>query len=373
MRTALLLICSILSACAYLPFQEVADQGNGAVSRAKPAKLSVHWVRDVDQRKPLAAYGYSLPVVTPESIVLGGEDRRVHVYGFHGSELARIALGAPSESGALVLANGLVVLADTDGMLYALDLAKERIAWSYQLSSVMFGNPVLLGEDFLVQTADNRVYRFSQDGRKKWSYAERMQGLTLHAGSSPATTGQEIYAVFNNGDVVALRADTGDLIWRRQLYLSMEAKALSEIRAPISTPVVIDDLLIVSFFQGSMIALSRKDGQQIWARDISLKDTPLVLGSSLYAASGDGKVFALDPTTGDTLWKQGVSDVELVGPVAWNGGLVVGDSKGRVTVLDMQGNIVKQLNIPGQIDRSMVVFSGGILLRNNLGNLYLLH
>ncbi|MFQ5355071.1 MAG: PQQ-binding-like beta-propeller repeat protein [Mariprofundaceae bacterium] len=373
MRVILLLMCAVLTACANLPFMDAGDGPDEAVIMSKPAELRVAWVRDIDQRKPLGASGYSLPTVTSDAIVIGGGDRRVHIYKKHGGEQGRIGLSAPSESGALTLTNDLVVLADNDGVLYGIDAKKIAIIWKQQLSSVLLGKPVAAGDDFLVQTADNRIYRFSQDGKKKWSYSEQMQGLTLHAGSSPSSKGDQVYAVFGNGDVVALKAESGDLLWRRQLYLSMEAAALSDIRAPVSRPVVSGDLLILSFFQGNITALSRKDGQQVWSKDISLKDTPLALGSNLYMASGDGKVFALDAASGQIVWKQGVSDAELIGPVAWKGGLVVGDSKGRITVLDMKGNIIKQLSISGRIDRSFVVFPGGILVRNDLGNLYLLH
>ncbi len=372
MRVILLLMCAVLASCANLPFMDADDGPDDSAITSKPAELRVAWVRDIDQRKPLGASGYSLPTVTSDAIVIGGGDRRVHIYKQHGGEQGRIGLGAPSESGALTLANDLVVLADSDGVLYGIDAKKIVIVWKQQLSSILLGQPVAMGDDFLVQTSDNRIYRFSEDGKKKWSYSGRMQGLTLHAGSSPSSKGDQVYAVFGNGDVVALKAESGDLVWRRQLYLSMEAAALSDIRAPVSRPVVTGDLLILSFFQGNITALSRKDGQQVWSKDLSLKDTPLALGSNLYVASGDGEVFALDAASGQTLWRQGVSDAELMGPVVWNGSLVVGDSKGRITILDLKGNIIKQLSVSGRIDRSFVVFSGGILVRNNSGNLYLL-
>ncbi len=367
-------VCVLLASCSW--FSSSGTNGEEepvTVSPTKTSSLEIGWVRDVDQRRPASASGYSLPAVAADDILICGEDKRVHIFNLHGSEQARIALEGPCESGALTLANGLVSLVDTDGMMYGIDPGKASILWKHRLSSTVLGTPEAVDGDFLVQTADNKVYRFSAEGKEIWSYSGSVEGLTIHAGSSPAVSGGDVFAVFANGDVVALRGEGGDLLWRQQLYLSNEATAFSEIRAPLAAPVVTGEMLIISFFQGDMFALSTKDGHQLWSRPISLKGVPLVSGTILYAASSDGSVFALDAASGQTIWKQKVSNAELIGPVLWKNHLVAGDSRGRIIVLDRQGNLVRELTVAGRIDRSPVAFQGGILVRNDLGSLYLLH
>jgi outer membrane protein assembly factor BamB len=232
-RLGLLFLAVTLSCCASL-----SDDGDWQNSRA----IQKVWSVDVDQRKPGDPVGFSQPAVvaTPNGkIVIAGRDARVRVYDFNGSELHRIAIDEPSDCGALALPNGVVVVGDIGGLLYGIDPEKGSVLWRYQLSSPFFSQPVLLQDGFLIQTSDNRIYRFSNDGKKQWSYAGSGGGLGIYLTSSPLVVDATLYAVLTNGDAIALKVDTGDLLWRRQLLLNTDAPVLSELRAPIAAPVML--------------------------------------------------------------------------------------------------------------------------------------
>jgi len=171
---------------------------------------------------------------------------------------------------------------------------------------------------------------------------------------------------------VALRADSGDLIWRRQLLLDTNAVTLNEMKVPVTDPVLAGNVLIVSFYQGDMIALSVTDGQRLWQRHLSLKTTPIVQGKRLLAATSNGTVVSLDTANGETLWRQKLSVGELVGPALSQGKLFAGDDHGYVYALTPDGRKIGVLSLPGRIDRPPTAVPGGVLVRNNLGGLYLI-
>jgi len=367
----------ILTACASTPeIQEntsVVEKSTVEEPVAKAlASLDMTWVVDVDQRRPMSPAGFSQPALAGNEIVIGGRDERVRVYDLHGNELRRIAIEAACESGVLALNPELVVLGDVDGTIYGINPQSGRILWRQRLSSVMLGHPVKAGNDFMVQTADNRIYRFSSGGEKRWSYAGQPGGLTMHQGATPRVFGDAVYAIFTNGDVVALRVDSGDLIWRRQLLLDTNAVTLSEMKVPVTDPVLAGNVLIVSFYQGDMIALSATDGQRLWQRHLSLKSTPIVQGRHLLAATSDGAIVSLDTASGETLWRQKLSVGELVGPTLSQGRLFAGDDHGHVYALTSDGRKIGVLGLPGRMDRTPVAVPGGVLIRNNLGGLYLI-
>ncbi|GMQ99568.1 MAG: hypothetical protein BMS9Abin18_0386 [Zetaproteobacteria bacterium] len=367
----------MLTACASAPeIQEntsVTGKNTAEEPVVKPlASLDMAWVVDVDQRRPMSPAGFSQLALAGNEIVIGGRDERVRVYDLHGNELRRIAIEAACESGALVLNPELVVLGDVNGTIYGINLQAGRILWRQRLSSVMLGHPVKAGNDFMVQTADNRIYRFSSGGEKRWSYAGQPGGLTMHQGAAPRVFGDTVYAIFTNGDVVALRVDSGDLIWRRQLLLDTSAVTLSEMKVPITDPVLAGNVLIVSFYQGDVIALSATDGQRLWQRNLSLKSTPIVQGGRLLAATSDGAIVSLDATSGETLWRQKLSEGELVGPALSQGRLFAGDDHGYVYTLTSDGRKIGVLGLPGRMDRTPVAVPGGVLIRNSLGGLYLI-
>jgi len=366
----------ILTACASTPEIQkdtsIKDKDTSEITTKALASLETAWVADVDQRRPMSPAGFSQPALAGNEIVIGGRDERVHVYDLHGNELRRIAIESACESGALALNPALVVLGDVNGTIYGINSQTGHILWRQRLSSVMLGHPVKAGNDFMVQTADNRIYRFSAGGKKRWSYAGQPGGLTMHQGAAPQVSGSAVYAIFTNGDVVALKADSGDMIWRRQLLLDTNAVTLSEMKVPITDPVLAGNVLIVSFYQGDIFALSTTDGQRLWQRHLSLKSTPIVQDGRLLAATSDGAIVSLDAASGETLWRQKLSEGELVGPTLSQGRLFADDDHGHVYTLTSDGRKVGVLSLPGRLDRTPVVVPGGVLIRNNLGGLYLI-
>jgi outer membrane protein assembly factor BamB len=346
--------------------------------------ISVVWQVDLDQRRPASPEGFSLPAVVHsdqgELIIAGAQDRRIRIYNAVGNELDRIALDAPGESGALQLANGLVVAGDIDGILYGIDLVERKVAWRYALPSVLLSSPIAIDDGFIIQTAANHVYRMTADGKKLWSYTGMLGGLGMHLSASPAIHDNNVYAVFSNGDIVALKAGNGSLLWKRQLLLNTEAAVLSELKVPVSAPAIIpasqsgrdEDVLAVAVYQGEMSFISLRDGTVLGQRDLSLKSSPLLVGKHLYVADANGSVSALSTANGETLWKQRVSEGELIGPVLWQGSLWVADSQGMVYRLNLDGNVLASIELDGRIDRTPVVAANGVLVRNHLGTVYML-
>jgi len=348
------------------------------------ANISVIWRNDVDQRKPASPPGFSLPGVVSgkqgELVIAGAEDRRVRIYHANGSESGRIALRNASESGAVKLTNGLVVVGDAGGILYGLDISHSKVVWQVQLSAALFGRPVTVDNDFIVQTSNNQIYRFTNKGEKVWSFSGQLGGLGIHLSPSPVVYNKHVYAVLTNGDVIALKAGTGNFVWKRQLVLSNQAAVMSEVKIPTATPLVVpaaqsgrgEDVLVVSVFQGELFFLSLQDGSTLNTRHLSVKATPLLIGKTLFVADTAGALSALDVSNAVTLWKQQISDTELTGLATWQGSIWVTDSQAHLFRLNRDGRVLARTQLDGRIDRAPVVAGNGVLVRNNLGTLYLL-
>jgi len=355
-----------------------------AVAPVSTGHMSVLWRNNVDQRKPASPPGFSLPAAIKTAqgdlVIAGAQDKRLRVYSIGGSELDRIALAHASESGALQLSNGLVVVGDVGGILYGLDISNGRIAWQKQLSSALIGVPAAVGDDFIIQTSNNQIFRFTADGKKLWSYSGQLGGLGDHLSPSPVVYDGHVYAVFSNGDVIALKADGGNFLWKRQMLLSNNAAVMSEVKIPEASPLVIpasqsgrgEATLVVSIFQGMLSFISLQDGSTLHQRKISLKSQPLLIDNTVFVADATGAVSALNANDAATLWKKHVSDGELTGPVLWQGNLWVADDQARVYRLDKKGSLLASTKLDGRIDRAPVATTHGLLVRNNLGTLYML-
>lgn len=357
----------------------------GSIDRAASGSISMLWSVDVDQREPGDPAGFSQAAFAPASkrIVIGGRDARIRIYDLNGSEAAVIAIEEPSDSGALALSNGVVVVGDVGGNLYAVDPAAGNIVWKRQLGAPFMSDPVPLNDGFVVQTMDDHIYHFSASGEKRWSYAGMGSGLSLYMTAPPLVKGQSVYAVFANGDAVALKAANGDLIWRKQLLLSNEAAVLTELRAPVARPLYLpqvkigmehaEDALLVAFYQGNILVLAAEDGRQLFAVDTSIKSTPLLDKGVLYIANAAGELEAIDVASGSTLWKKKLTDGELIGPLLYQGSLWLADDRGAVIRIGKDGHGMASADMDGRIERSPVATPSGILIRTGRGRLSLLH
>jgi len=375
LRLPVMLSLLLLVSCAGTPRDGLTGSG---------AAIQKVWSVDVDQRELSEPAGFSQPAISESQglIVIGGRDGRVRVYDMNGREHHMIAIREASDSGALSLSNGLVVVGDVGGMLYGIDPVAGSIVWQAQLSASFLSQPVPMRDGFIVQTMDNRIYHFSSAGEKRWSYAGSVGALGMYVTPSPLVNGQTVNAIFSSGDVIALKATSGDLIWRRQILLNTDAPVLSELRTPVANPLHVRELsigiehatdaLIVSFYQGSVFALSQNDGRQLFSKEISIKSTPLVYQNTIYFASASGAVEAVDMTNGSTLWKQKVTDGELLGPVLWNGKLWVADDRGIIIRMSLDGHKEASIKLSGRIERAPVATSAGVLARTGRGVLTLL-
>lgn len=356
----------------------------GAVQPQSSPAITRLWSVDVDQRVPGEPSGYSHAAyaVAAKRVIIGGRDARIHVYDMSGHEQWAVAIDEPCDSGALVLQNGLAVVGDVGGTLYAIDPVAGNIVWKHHLGAPFVADPVALNDGFVVQTMDDHLYHFSADGEKRWSFAGAGSGLSLYLTAPPLVLGQSVYAVFSNGDAVALKAVSGDMIWRRQLLLSNEAAVLTELRAPVARPLYLpriafgmeraDNVLLFAFYQGSIFVLSESDGRQLFTIDRSIKSSPLAEDGRVYIADADGELEAVDLASGATLWKKKVSEGELTGPVAVHGELWLADDRGAVMRIGRDGNNLNTIAVGGRIERSLLVIPEGVLVRSGQGALTLL-
>jgi len=352
-----------------------------------PNTLKIIWSTDVDGRKPADTLSFSAPVVTGTGeqarIVLGGADARVHIYDMQGKELYRLPIEQNADSGATTLSSGLVVLGDSQAKLYGIDAQQGQVMWKLSLSSSVTSMPLAVDDDVVVQTTDNNIYRINAQGEKVWSFASQQGGLGLYITSSPMLHDGNIYALLSNGDAIAMNAQTGDLLWRKQLLLDTDAVMLSKLKKPQATPLwlssisfdgrVLQDVVLFSFYQGKIFLLNRQDGSTVLSQDLSLKSSPILLHDTLYSVDTQGVLQAMNRNTGQQQWKKTLSVENWMGPIVWHDALWVLSMHGELFKVSLQGDVLASLDIGGSTERSPVMTQYGLLIHNTLGGLYLVH
>lgn len=261
-------------------------------------------------------------------------------------------------SGAVGLGLGYVLIGTTRGEVIALSAADGKEVWRVEVGSEVLAPPVGGSGLVFVRTIDGRLLALErEDGSVRWSFDNQVPVLTLRGTGTPIYDDGVVYAGFANGMVTAVKADTGEPVWQHRVMLPEGRSELERMVDVDSTPVLVGGVLYVAAFQGQLQALRARDGSLLWEKDIS-SHVDLASGyRQIYVVNDDDEVIAIDQRTAEEVWRQkGLFRRKLTGPIAFSNYVVVGDGKGYVHVLaQSDGRFLGRIKVDGDGIRSRPV------------------
>lgn len=147
----------------------------------------------------------------------------------------------------------------------------------------------------------------------------------------PALARNVIYGGNSNGNLNALSADTGKLLWQQQTKI------------PFTGGIAVsDDILMVGTRNAEVLAYQVASGALLWRAKVSsvVLSAPQRAGRVVVAHTIDGKVFGLDAQTGASLWvyENTVPGLTLHGassPLIFNNRVIVGLANGKLVAIDI--------------------------------------
>ncbi len=146
-----------------------------------------------------------------------------------------------------------------------------------------------------------------------------------------------LYAANADGDLFAVEADTGKLIWRVETGLPVSAG-----------PGVADGLLAIGTTEGQLAAFDTRTGEELWRRDLSseILAVPAIGSGVVVVHAGDGKLFGLDAASGGQLWlyDHKVPVLTLRGsssPVISGGSVYCGLAGGKLISLSLDSGTIE--------------------------------
>ena len=181
-------------------------------------------------------------------------------------------------------------------------------------SAAVASGVVYVGSD------DGNVYALNAStGALLWQYS-------IAAESSPAVASGVVYVSSEDGCVYALNAGTGTLFWRNCTGIRLA-----------SSPAVANGVVYVSLLTGNVYALSASTGSRLWQYSTVapnyMYSSPAVADGVVYIGSGDG-VYALNASTGALLWKYTTGNSVNSSPAVANGVVYVGSADHNVYALN---------------------------------------
>jgi len=236
-------------------------------------------------------------------LVIGNSDG--HVYAHHLDD-GSLAWTFPVEDrigrvwATPLIISDTVYVASLDHNLYALDLRTGRQRWVFHAGGAMVGQPLALDGRLYVGSFDHRVYAVRQDDGTPVPQFE-LEGANWFWGT-PATDGTTIYAADVDGNVYAVDAENGAPKW----------PAPVRVGEPVHLgPLLSEDgnVLLVAGTAGTLYGLDADNGDLLWSESARGQPASMaVSGEFVYLSRiyGDAHVQAFllsaDGSQCDQVW-----------------------------------------------------------------------
>jgi len=224
----------------------------------------------------------------------------------------------------------LVVVVAADGFVIALGSNDGSERWRTYIGGESLATPLVFGERVVVQTVDNQLRALSAfDGSEQWSIEQSTPTLTVRGTASPVQSGQTVITGFDNGRLVAVDLASGDVQWENMLSPPSGRSDLDRLADIDGDIAVVGQDVYASGYHGRVASLAAESGQVLWAREMSSFEGLTADWNNVYTTLENGEVVAMNRSSGTEIWRQGaLLRREPTVPVSFRTTIVVGDLEG---------------------------------------------
>jgi len=267
-------------------------------------------------------------------------------------------------SGGPAVGEGVVAVVSADGFAIALDAASGSELWREFVGGETLARPLIKGDSIVVQTIDSRLVCLARfDGRLRWQIEQSVPLLTMRGASSPMAVGALVVAGFDNGRMVAVNIETGDVEWDSMLALPTGRSDLDRLSDIDGSIAVVDQDIYAAGYQGRLASVAAESGQILWSRELSTYVGVAADWNSVYTTLDSGELVAMSRAGGIEAWRNDDllrRDPTL--PVPFHTAVVAGDFEGYLHFFSsIDGKAVARMR-----QGSMAISSAPLVIANRL-------
>ena len=275
-------------------------------------------------------------------------------------------------SSGVEAAEGLVVVGNQKGQLFALDQQTGEQKWTAQLTGALLAPSLIHAGRVISVSNDGTVYAHEiATGAQVWTYDLPNVQFSLHGMAAPvALDARNILIASSNAYIYALDALSGVPKLQRRVAVSDGRSDIQRLVDIDGEPVVAGQFVVTTSYQGQVTVLDLASQQVVWSEDASSIQRPEVVGNGVFVAQTDGKIKAFEITSGQPLWENDqLLNRKLSNPVMLGTDLVVGDLDGVLHLIDPRtGQITGRSKTSGEV-RSLRVIDNQLYVSTRKGAL----
>lgn len=236
-----------------------------------------------------------------------------------------------------------------EGVVARLDVdpgKKLLPVWQQQLNSEIRSRAIVDGKQVFVRTVDGKLSALDVDsGKIQWSVSRRVPALSLTGNSFPAVVGDLVIAGFDNGKLTAFEKTNGSTVWETSIGSPSGRTEIERLIDLDGQFLIRDGVIYACSYQGNLAAITANNGQVIWSRKFSSYQAIEADDEALYLTDERSHVWSIDRRTGSAFWKQdSLNARKLTAPRLIEDKLVVADLQGYVHYLSkLDGKLLARI------------------------------
>ena len=193
-----------------------------------------------------------------------------------------------------------LIVNDNLSKMYALDLNNGKILWS-KYSSSSFNSDIKTFRDiFLTVDFDNVIRAISSlDGKEIWNFKAENSFIKSEKKLSIIIRDQIVFFINNLGDVTALNAEDGSLVWQTPTQTNtiyQDAFSLEN-----SDLVFEKNTIYFSNNKNEFFSIDSRTGIIKWGQSINSNLRPTIIDGLIFTISNEGYLFIIDDRTGNII------------------------------------------------------------------------
>lgn len=307
----------------------------GRIAAFDANKGSRQWRFDTEPKDAdHAAIGGGITVGNDRLYATNGYGEVLALNTKDGKLIWRKVVGKPYRAAPMVSGNQVYAIS-IDNELNALSATTGEILWHHngiaESATLMGASSPAASEDTIVAAySSGELFSLrAQNGRVAWT---DVLAVPAQVGALPAIADirglpvierGRVYAISHSGRMVAIDLRSGERVWENDI-------------GGVNTPAVSGDTVFILSNDNELMALTRDSGRILWIKALQrLKDPedresepvfwfgPLVAGNKLWLTNSQGHLVGFDPADGRQVTDMDLDSAFYIPPIAANGTLYV--------------------------------------------------
>jgi len=193
-----------------------------------------------------------------------------------------------------------ILVLDNLSKVYSIKLETGELNWTIESKVGFNSNAKIIKNSVVVVDFDNVIRAFSiKDGKELWNFDTDNPFIKSQKKLSLITKGEVVFFINSIGDVTALNANDGSLVWQtptQSTLIFQDAFTLEN-----SDIIFANDTIYFSNNRNEFFAIDARSGVLKYKQTINSSLRPTVIEDYVFSISKEGFLFVIDDKTGNVL------------------------------------------------------------------------